>query len=201
MSTRSLAGLAAGASLALALGLATPARAALSAGDDIRDIHGPIVRTTTRPRWWAIGAGATVVVAAAGVGLWPARRRRRLPPDVRALRALAHQRAQSTHHPRDFAIAVSQTVRSYLEEAFSIHAPRRTTDELLADLIKQEGPLAPHKFELTEFLRQCDLAKFAGANLSPARMNAMLDSAEALIKATVAPAQPAAPVAPLAGVA
>ena len=200
MRSRFFAGLLAAAPLAAVLGVAVPARAATPA-DDIRDIHGPIARAADRTRWWAIGAGAAVAVAGAGVALWPRRRRPTLPADVRALRALSNHRALLAGHPREFAFAVSETVRGYLEEAFAIHAPRRTTEELLADLIKQEGPLGAHEFELTEFLRQCDLAKFAGAALSQKRMASMLDSAEALVKATAAPAAEPSPAAPLAGVA
>lgn len=201
MTPRFVAGLVAIAPLLIVVGVTAPARAAMSPTDDIRDIHGPIARPVARPRWWAVAAGSTVVAAAAGTALWPSRRKGRLSPAQRALHALAHQRAISSRHPRDFAISVSETVRAYLEEAFAIHAPRRTTEELLADLIRQEGPLAAHQFELTEFLRQCDLAKFAGAVLSQARMNAMLDSAEALVKATAAPVVPRPSAAPLAGVA
>jgi hypothetical protein len=179
------------------LGVAAPARAAVPGADDIRDIHGPIVVRASRPTWWAVGAGTAVVLAAAGVELWSRRGRQRLPADVRALRALAQQRTLAAGHPRAFAIAVSETVRAYLEEALSIHAPRRTTEELIADLVRdRQGPLAAHQFELTDFLRQCDLAKFAGAALPPARMTAMLDSAEALVRATAA-SPPA--VASLAG--
>ncbi len=190
-------------SLSLVLGAVlaagAPARAAVPITDDIHDIHGPIAVQATRPTWWAVGAGTVLVTAAAGAGLWSRRTRRRLPADVRALRALAHQRILAAGDPRAFAIAVSETVRGYLEEAFAIHAPRRTTEELLADLVRdRSGPLAAHQFELTEFLRQCDLAKFAGAALSPTRMNAMLDSAEALVRATATP-PPA--TAPLTGVA
>jgi hypothetical protein len=190
----------AAAPLAVCLTSASPAAAATPSADDIRDIHGPIARGSSHPRWWAIGAGTAVVVAAVATGVGAGRLRRNAPPDVRALRALAHQRALAGGHPRDFAVAVSQTVRAYLEEAFAIHAPRRTTEELLADLVfDRSGPLATHQFELTEFLRQCDLAKFAGAALSAARMNAMVDSAEALVRATAAPVQPDA--VPAAGVA
>jgi len=178
------------------VGLGAPSRAAVPATDDIRDIHGPVVLKSARPTWWAVGAGTVVVGAAAAVELWSRRGRRRLPPEVRALRALAQQRALAAGHPRDFAIAVSETVRGYLEEKFSIHAPRRTTDELLADLVRdRSGPVAAQQFELTEFLRQCDLAKFAGAALPPARRAAMLDSAEALVRATAAPPPAALPLA------
>jgi hypothetical protein len=180
----------------------SPARAAVRPADDIRDIHGPIVLASRRPVWWAVAGGAAVVAAAAAVAAWSTRARPRLPADLRALQALARQRALVSGHPRQFAIAVSETIRAYLEEAFAIHAPRRTTEELLADLVRdRSGPLAAHQFELTEFLRQCDLAKFAGAALSAERMNAMLDSAEALVRATAAgPASPPAAAAPLAGV-
>ncbi len=179
---------------------AAPARASVPPADDIRDIHGPIVAKARRPIWWAVGSGTALIAAAAAAAAWSRREQRRLPADLRALRSLARQRTLAAGHPRAFAIAVSETVRAYLEEAFAIHAPRRTTEELLADLVRdRSGPLSEQQFELTEFLRQCDLAKFAGAVLSAARMNAMLDSAEALVRATAAPHRGAA--APLAGVA
>ncbi len=184
-----------GAVLGSLLAAGAPVRAAVPITADIHDIHGPVVTNARRPNWWAVGAGTVLVAAAVGAGLWSRRTRRRLPAHVRALRALAHQRTLAGGDPRAFAIAVSETVRSYLEEAFAIHAPRRTTEELLADLVRdRSGPLAAHQYELTEFLRQCDLAKFAGAALSPSRMNAMLESAEALVRATVAPAPAAAPL-------
>jgi hypothetical protein len=190
------------ASLAVLLGWSAADAALVRASvpaDDIRDIHGPIVLKTRRPTWWAVGSGTVVIAAAAGAAAWSRRGQRRLPPGLRALRVLARQRALAAGHPRAFAIAVSETVRAYLEEAFAIQAPRRTTEELLADLVRdRSGPLAAHQFELTEFLRQCDLAKFAGAALSAARMNAMLDSAEALVRATAVPPHSAAPLAGVA---
>jgi hypothetical protein len=197
---RRLGSLLAPAALVALLGVAAPASGAPAAADDIRDIHGPVAPPRRPSPWWAVGAGAVLATAAVGGALWSRRGRRLAPPDVRALRALADQRALVGEDARGFAVAVSETVRAYLEEAFAVHAPRLTTDELLARLVAdRSGPLAPVQFELTEFLRQCDLAKFAGAALSPARMNAMLDSAEALVRATAAPPVPAP--APAAGVA
>jgi hypothetical protein len=157
-------------------------------GEDIRDIHGPIAIPRATPAWWYV-AGAGAVAALAGTLVAASRRKRRpLPPYVRALQALARQRALAGGNARDFSVAVSETLRGYLEEAFSIRAPRRTTDELLADLMRDRSPISAHRAELAEFLRHCDLAKFAGWSLSPAQMTAMLTSAEALVRATAAPA-------------
>jgi hypothetical protein len=42
-------------------------------------------------------------------------------------------------------------------------------------------PLAHHRDSLADFLRHCDLAKFARWSLSVSQMEAMLDSAKAFV--------------------
>ena len=60
------------------------------------------------------------------------------------------------------------------------------------------SPVAAHRAELGEFLRYCDLAKFAGWSLSETEMTSMLASAEAFVRATsAAPPAPGAPTGSL----
>jgi len=63
--------------------------------------------------------------------------------------------------PKPFVIAVSDTLRCYLEERFSFRAPERTTEEFLHEL--QTTPLLEQmqKESLSDFLLRCDLVKFA----------------------------------------
>ena len=89
--------------------------------------------------------------------------------------------------PRQFSFAVSEIVRQYVEEAFRVRAAHRTTEELLADLMLDRSPVALHRTALGEFLRYCDLAKFAGWSLSPADRSALLTSAETFVRATSVP--------------
>jgi hypothetical protein len=197
---RSLASLALG--LFLALGGVGPsiADAAVSlpptttipsadSGQDIRDIHGPIAMPARRSRWWYVG-GAATVAAIAGLLFYARRRKPIAPPDERALGALAEAAVMFEGDPRQFSFAVSEIVRRYVEETFRVRASQRTTEELLADLMLDRSPVAPHRTALGEFLRYCDLAKFAGWSLSPADRTAMLVSAQTFVRATATPASP-----------
>jgi hypothetical protein len=160
------------------------------AGRDIRDIHGPIVIARRRSPWlYLVGAGVAVGAAAAFV-LHTRRRRPPAPPHERALRALAAAGATFDGDPRQFSFAVSEIVRQYVEEAFRVRAAHRTTEELLGDLMLDRSPVALHRTALGEFLRHCDLAKFAGWSLSPADRAALLASAETFVRATSVPASP-----------
>ena len=67
-------------------------------------------------------------------------------------------------------------------------APTRPRS-LLADLMLDTSPVAAHRTAVGEFLRHCDLAKFAGWSLSQTDIAALLASAETFVLAT-------APVAP-----
>jgi hypothetical protein len=63
--------------------------------------------------------------------------------------------------PREFCILVSDTIRFYLEERFDFHAPERTTEEFLYELQGTQLLLPDQKESLSEFLKSCDLVKFA----------------------------------------
>jgi hypothetical protein len=158
-----------------------------NAGQDIRDIHGPIAISQRRSPWWYLGGAGVAVGAAAAVVLYRRRRRRSEAPHERALRSLAAAGAMVDGDPRQFSFAVSEIVRQYVEEAFQVRAAHRTTEELLADLMLDRSPVALHRTALGEFLRYCDLAKFAGWSLSPADRAALVASAETFVRATSVP--------------
>jgi hypothetical protein len=160
--------------------------------EDIRDIHGPIVQAASTP-WWPYVVGAVAALALAYV-VWRIvrRRRRALPADERALRELSEARGLiERDHPHELSLRVSETVRGYVESAFAIHAPRRTTDELLDDLMRISSPVAPYRGELGAFLELCDLAKYARWSLSRAQMTEIVDRAERFIHACAKPAEEA----------
>jgi hypothetical protein len=146
--------------------------------NDIRDIHGPIV-SHAHAIWPVLVVALGMVLLA----VLTARllRRKPLTPAARALRAFG---GLPTDDAERFSTEVSGVVRAYVEEAFGIHAPRRTTDELLADLMTDGSPVAAHRSELGEFLEHCDLAKYARFSLSQVQMAAMLASAETFVRAT-----------------
>jgi len=172
-----MAGLLAGATL----------HAAPAQTDDIRDIHGPIAVPAPRPVWPYLAGAGMLASAAGAVVLYRRRRAPALTPAARALRALDELRPFTAAEARAFSFTVSEIVRRYVEASFPVRAAHRTTEELLADLMRDASPVAAKRAELGEFLRYCDLAKFAGWSLSSADMAAMLASAEAFIRGTQPP--------------
>ncbi|HEY4188038.1 MAG TPA: hypothetical protein VGP07_23380 [Polyangia bacterium] len=175
-----------------------PSVTAPDSGEDIRDIHGPITLPARGSRTWLIAGAGVLAAATLGARLYWRRRRLALPPHQRALQALRDANELVGGDPRAFSVTVSEIVRAYVEEAFGVRAPRRTTDELLADLMQDASPVAAHRAALGQFLHDCDLAKFAAWSLSRADMAAMLASAETFVRAT-APLKSAPHVPPAAG--
>jgi hypothetical protein len=184
-----------------ALAAALPAAAAVAeAAEDIRDIRGPKFLV---PPWLlpALIAGA-VLLAFGAWGLWRRLRRRRQPrvllPFEIALRRLEEMRAlMQPDDAREFSIAVSDVVRRYIEERFSVTATHRTTEEFLHDLLESShAPLARHRALLSEFLQACDLVKFAGMSLTLQNMESLHHSARAFVLETAKPDEPIANGAP-----
>jgi len=86
---------------------------------------------------------------------------------------------------REFSSAISDTVREYIEAGFKITATHQTTEEFLHDILAAEkSPLSAHRTLLAEFLRQCDLAKFAGMSLTHANMETLYQSARSFVVGT-----------------
>jgi hypothetical protein len=168
----------------------SPGAANADSGQDIRDIHGPIAIPGRRSSWWYAGVAAIAVGVLAAFAFYARRHKPIAPPHERALRALEEAGTMFEGDPRQFSFAVSEIVRQYVEEAFRVRAAHRTTEELLADLMLDRSPVAVHRAALGEFLRYCDLAKFAGWSLSPADRMAMLASAETFVRATATPESP-----------
>jgi hypothetical protein len=153
--------------------------------EDIRDIRGP---KGIFPLWLVALLIAGVVLLALGAyALWRWKQRR--PADRPLLPfEIALRRLEGTRgllHPssvREFSIAISDIVRQYIEEEFKVVATHRTTEEFLRDLLDSSTTaLAAHRNLLTEFLRQCDIAKFAGVTLSTQIMETLYQSARTFI--------------------
>jgi hypothetical protein len=108
------------------------------------------------------------------------------PPHERA-RAKLLEALSLMGQPRPFCILVSDTVRTYLEERFNLHAPERTTEEFLEEL--QSSPLLTldQKRALGEFLMGCDLVKFARYEPGEAELRGIYESALRLVEETQPP--------------
>ena len=171
--------------IALALGVSAHAAPITPSApaEDIVDIRPPIHIAAPFP-WLAWGAGALLVFGVSA-GVWKLRRRRqqrKLAYEI-ALERLENTRPlmrESNAEP--FSLAVSEIVRRFIEEVLPVRAAHRTTDEFLRDLTSLSYlPLAQHRDSLADFLRHCDLAKFARWSLTVSQMDAMLESARAIV--------------------
>jgi len=171
--------------------LAEPALAggaSAEATEDIRDIRGP---KAVQESWLvpAVLAGAIVIA----VCTYAVRYRRRRETPVRSLTLLEQtlERLEETRplmHPataREFGIAASEVIRSYIEKRFEVIATQRTTEEFLQALVQSSNEtLLSHRSLLAQFLQQCDFVKFAGASLAVADMESLFQSARAFVLQT-----------------
>ena len=169
------------------------------APDAAEDIRGPKalveIPVPEKPPvvlWSSIGGGVLLLALAAY--LWKKRVRSqqlKTPPEV-ALASLAELEAsRETIEAEAFANRAAQTVRQYIAERFGVVAPRRTTEEFLHELAKDEtSPLIAESDHLRAFLKSCDLAKFAGVNLDFNQRIELIDTARNFIRSTSRAAMP-----------
>lgn len=88
----------------------------------------------------------------------------------------------------EFALAASQVVRVFIERKFGFAAPKRTTEEFLQELASKDKQLLSSRMEpLRGFLRSCDMAKFAGANLEIGERGELVAKARAFVDAPETP--------------
>jgi hypothetical protein len=106
-----------------------------------------------------------------------------IPPEVRAREKL-HHALTLMDQPKPFTIFVSDAARVYLEERFDLRAPERTTEEFLSELQASHKLSGPHKTLLADFLRQCDMVKFARYEPGQSELQALYDAALRLVDET-----------------
>jgi hypothetical protein len=164
--------------------------------EDIMDIRPPIHIAAPFP-WlaWSVGALLIIGVSTVAWKFWR-RRPRKLAYEI-ALERLENTRPlMRENNAEPFSLAVSEIVRRFIEEMLPVRAAHRTTNEFLRDLAGLSYlPLAPHRDALADFLRHCDLAKFARWSLSVSQMEAMLESAKAFVIDLRQPKRAKAPAA------
>lgn len=164
--------------------------AVAEAADDIRDIRGPKAVT---PGSWLVPtviAGVLVVAFCVAYIFWR-RRHRGPPPRNLTLSEQTLERLDATRPlmspatAREFGIAASEVIRSYIEKRFAVIATQRTTEEFLQALLQSSNEaLARHRSLLAEFLQQCDFVKFAGTSLAVTDMESLFQSARSFVLAT-----------------
>jgi len=154
--------------------------------EEFHDIAPPVDYSLV-PRWVILLA---VVVAAVIAGLLiqaflRARKRARppAPPRDRAINALEQLRVHVDHlSPYEFSIRVSDVLRSYVDEQFSLPVTRQTSIEFLNSISEAQQFRAEEQSLLANFLDHCDRIKFARVAASPADSRELLDDAVQFVK-------------------
>jgi Domain of unknown function (DUF4381) len=177
----------------LLLAMASAGSAAAKVEEDIHDIRGPKAVLTAPSVVLAVLVGVFLVMLGAAYAIWRYRHRN-ARHRILTLAEQTLERLDGTRplmHPstaREFGIAASEVIRSYIERRFDIIATQRTTEEFLQTLLQGSNEtLTRHRALLAEFLRQCDLVKFAGASLAVTDMQALLQSARSFVLQTGEP--------------
>src|SRR5215471_2615152 len=175
----------------------SPAQDSAAAVDQLRDIKPPIA--IYNPWIFAALAVVALCLIAVAIALWLWwRSRRPLPPIIPQLPAHARAKQKLAEalaliaQPKPFCILVSDTARAYLEERFEFHAPERTTEEFLYELKDTSLLLPDQKESLGEFLKRCDLVKFARYEPREPELRDLHHSALRLVEETEPQPEPVA---------
>jgi hypothetical protein len=144
-------------------------------------------------RWagWAAG-GAAVLAALAFVAARLVRRKRpERQPTPQEWAEAELDRVERLNLPEagqanEFHVLLSDTVRRYLELRFQLAASRQTTAEFLAKMRADPQLTPPQQELLGEFLRRCDLVKFARVVPTPAECGEAAAMARQLVRETAA---------------
>lgn len=102
---------------------------------------------------------------------------------LRLLDELANRKLIEADRPRDFHVALSLLMRSYLGARLQLPARRLTTTELLAAIAGGRTVDDRVLRQLSDLLPGCDLAKFAAQRPSRNEMEARLLTARGVIEA------------------
>ena len=169
---------------------ATNAAATNALAADIRDVKAPV----EIPGGWfwlgcVVGALAAALLSYFAWRYWRNHRAQApapalvIPPHERARRKL-QEALDLIDQPRLFCTLVSDALRLYLEEAFSLRAPERTTEEFLDELQSSALLSFSQKQLLGDFLMRCDLVKFAKHEPPVDQLQELYQSALKLIDET-----------------
>lgn len=152
----------------------------------LHDIAPPVDYSLIPP--WVIFVGSVIALSVIGLIVWYARQffQRKQPTRSareRALDALGASAPEiESAPPYRFSIRVSDILRRYVLEEFSLPMTRQTSVEFLNAIASSEKFGADDKALLKDFLDRCDLIKFARYEATPEDSRLLLNEAERFVK-------------------
>ncbi|MEO7300917.1 MAG: hypothetical protein ABI042_20315 [Verrucomicrobiota bacterium] len=155
----------------------------------LHDIKAPIdIPDPWRWVWLALGFLLVVTIVFILWRFWRKKQSAVLPERIILPHERARQKLQQAlalkAEPVLFTVAVSDTIRLYLEERFNFRAPERTTEEFLYELQNTDLLTPDQKQTLGEFLSRCDLVKFARYEPTQTELHELHNSAGRLVDET-----------------
>lgn len=155
----------------------------------VADIHeiAPPVDYSLVPPWVPYSAVALGAVLVGLIGWWLRKRALRPKPARsardRALDALAKIEGEmETMSPYQFSIGVSDILRGYVTEQYSLPVTRQTSVEFLSMLAKSSPFSSDETALLEDFLGRCDLIKFARYDATIHDSQRLLEEAKQFVK-------------------
>ena len=134
------------------------------AREPLPELEGPWLQG----HWPWLAAGGLVMLAAGAAGVFVWRRhaaaRTRLTAFDRAttrLEKLRREGLPGAERADPWYVELSDIVRRYVEERFSLRAPELTTEEFLLEAGRSAELSRSHRDLLSDFLERCDRVKFA----------------------------------------
>ena len=161
--------------------------------DELYDLQGPLFEPT--PWWqpWAhtVGLGVAVAVALAAIFL-VARRLLHRPLSAHARASRAINATIDWAEADAIVTTISDAVRGFVAEVYGVHAPRKTSEEVLGSLSDDERLSSGLRAQLAEVLQWCDVVKFGQEGLREEELRSLRQSARQFIDAGWAEARTAA---------
>jgi uncharacterized protein YneF (UPF0154 family) len=159
----------------------------------IADIEGVVEMPAKASYWWIWAL--CIVAIAAGVVTWFILRRKRTKEIIRIFKpaheiaynrllALVGQKLVEAGKIKEFYEQISDILRHYIEHRFNLHAPERTTEEFLAELPATNVLSETDQDRLAEFLRHCDMVKFAKYSPTTEQIQKTFDLVKDFIETT-----------------
>ncbi len=163
-------------------------------GDDIRDVKPP-VDWPANAAYLFILAGIILFMVAVFLikyFCWRYKKNKALYQTPKSPWQLAYERLEALkgqNYPalgqvKEYYYELSDIIRHYLEDRFSMKAPEMTTPEFLWFLKGSNDLIQEHKELLSDFLNSCDMVKFAKYGSSIKEMEEGFLSAKKLIDET-----------------
>jgi hypothetical protein len=160
----------------------------------IADIEDVVQMPKGNPYFWLWTSGIIVFITS-GIAVWIYLRQRKQADLVRIfkpaheiayerLRALVKEDPVKAGRIKEFYEQISDILRHYIEHRFNLRAPERTTEEFLIELATTEVLGAADKEDLGEFLKHCDLVKFAKHNPTTGQIQKTFDLVKDFIEKT-----------------